>query len=620
MAGIYEDFQEELSDLARRHAGRPRREMTELFLLSLEREQLVAVGYRESIIRSRLERMPLPDNVKELIRHALLWAWKDEEMHAIYIRGALLRLGSFPIRVNAFLRQGAGALGGWSASVRQHARFADAPFSRTVATLVTWAGLVSGKVPKQVRQHLDLRSFRDFCAFNVEAEKTAWLCWSRLTSLASGLSDVPPQMAADFRRIEVDEKNHELAFAAIAGSLDDQDRLAPGEDAGTLAAKLREAGEFFLPRGLRTAAIAGNPLGSGGRVFVQEGETLEEKVPLFRRLLLESGLPEALRERAAALGKSVAELRVAVKPTFMLGYHRKDPSPITDPALVVELARALRELGCGDVAVIEGPNIYDQFYGNRSVREVARYFAIESPDFRLVDASEEQVAHGYRRGMAQYTVAKTWKEADFRISFPKLRSHPIEMALLTVGNIEWLGARCDEFLFSERQAQRETAVMSLVGDFPPHFALIDGYENAPDGLLGAMGCRRPRTPKRFYAGADALAVDTVALRHLGILDPHDSSLLRAATHWFGDPLARVEVVGVDEPIRDWRGPYHSELSSLLSFLAHPVYVFGSFRGTLFVPEMDEQAFPPLEKEGLFLRWARAGLRAFLGLRIGNRTP
>jgi hypothetical protein len=32
---------------------------------------------------------PIPQDVRTLIHHALVWAWKDEEMHAIYIRGAI---------------------------------------------------------------------------------------------------------------------------------------------------------------------------------------------------------------------------------------------------------------------------------------------------------------------------------------------------------------------------------------------------------------------------------------------------------------------------------------------------------------------------------------------------
>ena len=95
---------------------------------------------------------------------------------------------------------------------------------------------------------------------------------------------------------------------------------------------------------------------------------------------------------------------------------------------------------CADVAVVEAPNIYDRFYASRSVGEVARYFGLESPSYRLVDLSTEQVPHAYRRGLAQGTVGRTWKEADFRISFGKMRSHPVELAYLSVGNVEWIGA------------------------------------------------------------------------------------------------------------------------------------------------------------------------------------
>ena len=118
------------------------------------------------------------------MRHALLWAWKDEEMHAVYIRGVLLRLGSLPLRVRTYLQQAAGGVGGWAASVRHHLRFRQAPLSRTAATLVSWLGLLTGKVPKAVRAQLDYGPFRHFCLFNVDAERTAARCWERLARLA----------------------------------------------------------------------------------------------------------------------------------------------------------------------------------------------------------------------------------------------------------------------------------------------------------------------------------------------------------------------------------------------------------------------------------------------------
>src|SRR5262249_43019135 len=157
-----------------------------------EREEIVSVAYRESCMTARLAAMPLPPEVKDLIRHALLWAWKDEEMHAIYIRGAILRLGSPLLRTQAFAKQAAGVIGGWTTSAQQHVRWADAPLSRALAALIVGAGVVTGQIPQDVRQHLQYGPFRNFALFNVDAEKTAWHCWERITELAGSMPDLPP--------------------------------------------------------------------------------------------------------------------------------------------------------------------------------------------------------------------------------------------------------------------------------------------------------------------------------------------------------------------------------------------------------------------------------------------
>jgi hypothetical protein len=211
-------------------------------------------------------------------------------------------------------------------------------------------------------------------------------------------------------------------------------------------------------------------------------------------------------------------------------------------------------------------------------------------------------------------VGRTWQEADFRIVFGKMRSHPVETVYLTLGTLEGLGARCEEYIFAERQAHRETALMMLLSDVSPHFALLDAFAHVPDGLCGMMGCPQPRAPLRLYAGADALSVDFVAARHMGVGDPKTSQLLRTGCHWFAEPPAPIPVIGHDVPLPRWRGPYQNEVSTLLSFLAYPVYEHTSGRGALFVPEMDEEAFPPLGRVGTLLRTGRRGIQALVGLR------
>src|SRR5262249_22166601 len=269
-----------------------------------------------------------------------------------------------------------------------------------------------------------------------------------------------------------------------------------------------------------------------------------------------------------------------------------DRSNVTDPDVLDELARFLREHGVTDVAVADAPSLYDQFYEHRSVAELAEYFGYTSDAYRVVDLETDQVAHRFRRGLGSATMSATWRDAELRVSVPKLRSHCTERIHLAIANLQGLSGRLEDFLFVEKRAHYPAATMAIVDEFPPHFALIDAYELAADGHFGVMACHEPKAPLRFYAGEDALAVDRIAARDTGTLDPQQSEILRTAFDWFGASYGPVMTHGVSAPISPWRNPYGNEWSSFVSMLAYPIYVFGSGRGSLFVPKMDEVAFPP----------------------------
>jgi hypothetical protein len=53
---------------------------------------------------------------------------------------------------------------------------------------------------------------------------------------------------------------------------------------------------------------------------------------------------------------------------------------------------------------------------------------------------------------------------------------------------------------------------------------------------------------------------------------------------------------------------------MLSMAAYPVYVYGSGGGNLFVPEMDESAFPPLAEASAPVRIVRRAAQLAFGLR------
>lgn len=613
MTSVFEEFEEELRLLQEKTAGQPHREMASLYMTALEREELVSVGYRESVMKNRLSHTTLPDDVKDLIINALLWIWKDEEMHSIYVRGVLLKRAKGWQTFSTLLRQLTGAIGGWASSVLHHSSWSAAPVSRAIAELLTSLGVLARKVPKQVRGHLRFGSFGDFCRFNIEAERTAWLCWQRLVNLSARELPANAAEVKDLQRIARDEENHRRIFAIIAESLTASDGLKDGISALSIASRMAEVGRAFLPQTLRGESELDRPLGYGGDVWVLQDDQDIGAAAHLREILTSAGLIELLERTAYVRGKSVSELTVAIKTSFMLGYHKQDPSPIVSPLLIEELAQFLREHHIRRIAVLESPNLYDRICANRSVAEVASYFGFCSDSYELIDTGSRQEPYEFERGLSQYSISQDWKEADFRISFGKLRSHPTAAVHLTVGNLDSLGARCDEFIFLERQAQLETAVLIIADAFPPQFAILDAYQDVPDGVVGVMGCKQPLRPKRFYAANDALALDAVAARHVGILKPEWSGLLRTACHWFGNPLPRTRVVGTDEAIKGWRGPFTDEISTALSLVAYPVFELASNRGELFLPEMDQTAFPLQKTSGGCLSILRHAVRRIVGL-------
>ncbi len=497
--------------------------------------------------------------------------------------------------------------------MRQHLPWSRAPIARAIAALVTYAGMIAGKVPREVRDHVRYGSFTDFCLFNVDAERTAALCFSRLRELAAADPRMPPDMAADFHRVQQDEERHARLFEVLATAFDRNDRTVATVTVDDLALSIGAIDPNFLPRRFRGGDHTGSALGSMAPVHVAEGVNGQQGAAVLLDVLRATDVLGMLRERARTLGKPVDQLTAAIKPSFMYAYHRGDPSPMTDPALVAALTAWLREAGCREVAVIEAPSVYAHFFSNRSVAEVAAYVGIGAVAARLVDASADQVQHRHDRGMAQSTISRAWRDADVRISFGKLRSHPTDEAILTLSNLEWLGAPCDDLLFAERQAHRHTATMMQIVEFPPYLAVLDAYDHVPDGVVGMMGSRSPRSLRRIYAGADALAVDVVASRHLGLRDPRQALFIRTACNWLGVDALAPEVIGCDQPIARWRGPRHSGRAAILSMLAFPLYVFASGRGAVFVPAMDEQAFPPVRRVGWCLRATRRLVRRILGL-------
>lgn len=599
-----------LDALAQGASSDPLSQVRAITLLGLEREQLVAIAYREATLRARLDDLRVDEATRDAIRHAMRWVWKEEEMHATFVRGAIVRGGTLVARTRAFVTQAMGAVAGWSSAVLHHVRWRDAPLSRLAAHAITFGGWLGGRVPRSVTRSLRHLSFREYCRFSLAAEATAALCWHRVAALlrAAGADDA----ARHYAQMGTDEDHHGRIFRLFLEALDGEGGLRDGWSAERVRAALAAIGPFYVAREHRPDAAA-SALGTGGVVHVAQGAAGEGPATL-ERLLAALDVDGLLAERARHRGKSIDALIVAIKPTFMRAYHASDRTSCTSPALVAALVSALRARGITDVRILESRAIYDWYFEGRSVEEVARYVGMDRVGARIVDVEHDLVPHAFRRGMGHTHVAASWRDADVRISFGKLSTHPTDHVYLGLAQLESLQPASDDHVFVDRQSHRGPATMALLGEMPPDLALLDAYEDVPHGVGGIVACDRPLAPRRLYGGRDAIAVDLVAARHVGTTRPELSAHLDAALHWIDDPSPRIRVEGTDAPIAGWRGTTSSEWSAFLALLASPVYVLASGRGRLFLPEMDVAAFPPKTAVGAPLRLAQHVVRRIIGTR------
>lgn len=578
-----------------RYADRPQVERERLMMLALEREQIVAVAYREEAVAGRVAELDVDENVRALVRQTLVWVWKDEQLHAEYLRGELLASGRLASHAVVYARQLQGTLSGWTSSTANHRDPRTAPFrSGAAGVLVAFAG-VTRQAPPALLRELHFQTFRRYCELNVGLEGSAALAYRRFAQLAR--SD---EERLTIEQIRDDEERHVAAFRVLAGAFADDGRLAPGASFEQMRADLEAISPWFVPAALRPvtagAALRGS-FGSGARVVVRSARSDDQRAAVLTECLDRAGLPEL------AAGAQSAVIRAS----FMLGYDRRDRSNVNDPALVDALARYLRDHGVTDVAVLEAPTVYGNTFANRSVAAVGEYFGFCSSSYRLVDISEDLRPFCFERGFVQRTITGTWVDADLRIVMPKLRTDPTEFAHLCLSTLEGSTGAIDETFYAGRRVDFRSATMMLLDVAPPDFAVVDAWSPVADGPFGVMGCVRPVDVRHIYAGADVLAVDETVLADMGVRDPRLAPILRQAYHWFGLAPSHPEVDGERPDLgTELRGAHASVVLRALGMASYPIYMYLSDAGNRFVPAMDTVAFPercPPTATTRVARWA-----------------
>jgi uncharacterized protein (DUF362 family) len=292
------------------------------------------------------------------------------------------------------------------------------------------------------------------------------------------------------------------------------------------------------------------PINSGSRATVVAAKH-DDSIAALDEVLERTEFFKILEDKFNKSGKSKDNFSIIIKPNFMFAYNKDDHTTYTDPKLVNHLVRVIKDEGFSNITVVEAQSTYGEYFDKRSVKEVAEYVGYDvtgNSGYKLVDLtlgkSEEQHLGPH---LGSHPVPLTWRDADFRISFAKNKTHAYAFYTLTIKNI--YGALPLPNKFKEYHCDRDIyyTTMEYLKAFPVDFGLVDAYVSA-DGPFGIFADSEPNPTHTIIGGANLVAVDWIAATKMGI-DPMISDYMRLAVEAFGKP--RINLIGDRSVYKPW---------------------------------------------------------------------
>lgn len=292
------------------------------------------------------------------------------------------------------------------------------------------------------------------------------------------------------------------------------------------------------------------------------------------RVIAVTGFLETLDAAWRGSGKSKDQFSVIIKPNFMFMYSLKDRTTFTDPELVEHLVAVVYAQGFRTIKVADARSTYGTFFTNREVEAVARYIGLDGigpggEPYGIVDLSTDLEPHTYPGKLGDHFVNREWKDADFRVSFAKNKTHSYAYYTLTLKNI--YGALPMENKFKEYHVERDifSTTIEYLKAFPVHFGFIDGAVSA-DGPFGIFADKDPNYTDTIIGGDDLVAVDWIGAGKMG-LDPMVSPYMKLAVDVFGKP--EINLIGDRTLYPGWVNV--PDFVSTLAFGLDANYYFGN---------------------------------------------
>lgn len=307
----------------------------------------------------------------------------------------------------------------------------------------------------------------------------------------------------------------------------------------------------------------------------------ENKFRALDQVLEETGFYDILERKWEGSGKNKEDFLIAVKPNFMMTYNKIDESTYTDPELVEHLLNGLHDREYTNLALVESRNTYGLYFDKRGVTEVAEYVGYQDRNYRIHDLTDEREEFDYRGPLGRHFVGSTWRDADFRISFAKNKTHSFCYYTLTLKNIYGTLPLENKLFEYHKKKEFDWPTIETLKHFPVHYGIIDAFLSA-DGPMGVISDVRPNLTKTLIGGEKIVAVDWVGARKMG-LNPLRSRFMKIAVHEFGSPEGKIELIGDDTPYRPWKN-VHPLLVDILAMAEEWWVLCHSFMSTFIFAE------------------------------------
>ena len=286
--------------------------------------------------------------------------------------------------------------------------------------------------------------------------------------------------------------------------------------------------KFFLASGTLatlSGSISAWPRVSSSRtqVFIGKADSYDEP--------LRSVILQGLQELGVTVG-DIKGKRILLKPN-LVETHTTSAHINTHPLVVHAAADAFLYLGAREVLVGEGPG------HRRDVYEILEESGlgpilhdVHVPFFDLNEQTGYAVKNqGNWTSLVSLTFPEVFREVDWIVSMPKLKTHHWAGATLSMKNLfgvmPGLYYGWPKNVLHHQGIHR--SILDITATLKPHFAIADGIVGMEgDGPI--MGT--PKSMGVLVMGKNLPAVDATCARLMGI-DPYKIPYLNAAEDWLG---------------------------------------------------------------------------------------